>query len=100
MAGSNGIGSLQHLLGTLDVEQTQRTGTSKAVAGIIPQGGATVQDQAKVSAAGGLVAQATTGSDVRADRVAELQKAIASGTYHVSAQDVAGKIVDGLLAGR
>lgn len=52
-------------------------------------------DQATLSVAGGLVAQA--GSDVRLDKVQALQQTIAAGTYRVSASDVASKIVDSLL---
>ena len=57
-------------------------------------------DIARLSTTGGSVAQAVTGSDVRADKVAALQQAIASGTYNVSAADVADKLISNLLGGR
>ncbi len=37
---------------------------------------------------------------VRAAKVAEVRAALAAGTYHVSAQAVAGKLLDAMLAGR
>ncbi|HEV2647574.1 MAG TPA: flagellar biosynthesis anti-sigma factor FlgM [Acidobacteriaceae bacterium] len=54
-------------------------------------------DSAKVSLAGAMLSQATSGSDVRFERVAALQQSIAAGTYNVSASDVASKLVDALL---
>ena len=64
-----------------------------------PLSGGTV-DGARLSAAGAQVAQATAGSDVRADKVAALQAAIAGGTYKVSASDVADKLLGSLLGER
>ncbi len=57
-------------------------------------------DAARLSAVSSAVAQATTGSDVRADKVAALQAAIAAGTYKVSAADVAEKVIGSLLGQR
>lgn len=57
-------------------------------------------DSAQVSAAGGLVVQASTGSDVRTAKVAALQAAIAGGTYNVSAGDVADKLIENLLGSK
>jgi negative regulator of flagellin synthesis FlgM len=54
-------------------------------------------DSAKVSLAGAMLSQATSGSDVRFERVAALQQSIAAGTYSVSASDVASRLVDTLL---
>jgi len=44
-----------------------------------------------------VVAQALTGSDVRADKVAALQQSIAAGTYNVPSSDVAGKVLSAML---
>ncbi len=55
-------------------------------------------DKTSFSAAGGLIAQVTGGNDVRLDKVAALQAAIANKTYNVPAAEVAGKMIDSLLA--
>jgi negative regulator of flagellin synthesis FlgM len=54
-------------------------------------------DQANVSLAGGLMAQALQSPDVRSDKVAALQASIANGSYNVSSADVADKMIDSLL---
>jgi hypothetical protein len=40
-----------------------------------------------------LIARATMGSDIRFDKVAALQQAIAAGTYSVAAADVADRLM-------
>ena len=52
-------------------------------------------DTASISAAA--VAAASGVSDVRIDKVAAIQQALASGSYAVSASEVAGKLIDHLL---
>jgi len=54
-------------------------------------------DQATLSTTASVVAQALTGSDVRADKVAALQQSIAAGTYNVPSSDVAGKVLSAML---
>jgi negative regulator of flagellin synthesis FlgM len=54
-------------------------------------------DSAKVSLAGAMLSQATTGSDVRFDKVAALRQSIEAGTYNIPAASVAGKVFDTLL---
>jgi flagellar biosynthesis anti-sigma factor FlgM len=44
-----------------------------------------------------LIAHALEGSDTRAEKVAALQQAIASGSYSVSSADVASKMIQSLL---
>ena len=47
-----------------------------------------------------LLASASSGaSDVRSEKVAAVQQALAGGSYAVSASDVAGKLIDHLLQG-
>jgi negative regulator of flagellin synthesis FlgM len=53
-------------------------------------------DQTTLSATAGFVAHALEGSDVRTEKVASLQQAIATGSYSVSSSDVAGKIIQSL----
>lgn len=55
-------------------------------------------DQASLSAASTLLVQALRTPDVRTDKVAALQSAIAAGTYNVSSADVANKLVETLLS--
>ena len=55
-------------------------------------------DSATLSSAGSEV-QLTAGEDgVRMDKVSGVQAALAAGTYNVSSQAVAGKMVDAMLA--
>jgi negative regulator of flagellin synthesis FlgM len=54
-------------------------------------------DTAKVSLAGTMISQATRGSDVRFDKVAALQQAIAVGSYNVSSASLADKLIGALL---
>jgi negative regulator of flagellin synthesis FlgM len=52
-------------------------------------------DTASISAAA--VAAASGVTEVRTDKVAAIQQALASGSYAVSPSDVAGKLIDHLL---
>jgi negative regulator of flagellin synthesis FlgM len=54
-------------------------------------------DRATLSSAGSEVAQAATDSDVRMDKVAAVQAALAAGTFNVPASAVAEKVVDAML---
>lgn len=51
-------------------------------------------DSEQVSLAGMLISQASTGSDVRFEKVAALRRRIEAGTYDVDAEDVAEKLMD------
>jgi len=57
-------------------------------------------DRATFSSAGSEVSQTATDSGVRMDKVAEIQAALASGSYNVSAGAVASKVVDSMLGGK
>lgn len=64
----------------------------------VPNGGKT--DHAELSSSGLAAAQSvqqSQSSDVRMDKVDSVRAAISNGTFQVSAQDVAGKIIQNLL---
>jgi len=54
-------------------------------------------DRTVVSSTGGAMLQAMGTSDVRAEKVASLQAAIANGSYSVSSADIAGKLIGSML---
>lgn len=56
--------------------------------------GEIADDETQVSLAGRLISQASTGSDVRFEKVAALRRRIEAGTYEVAAEDVAEKLMD------
>jgi negative regulator of flagellin synthesis FlgM len=55
-------------------------------------------DLATLSSAANEVSQTAGGDNVRLDKVAQIQAALASGTYFVPASAVASKVVDSMLA--
>jgi negative regulator of flagellin synthesis FlgM len=100
---TNGIGNSQNPFAAetnaaSGPAQAERT-ASVSVANAATAGAtlSTAVDHAKLSGFGGALAQALTQSDVRMEKVTGLQQAIASGTYNVSASDVAEKIISSLL---
>lgn len=99
MTGLDGINSLQQALGSLGVKENRATDAASAqTAGAAASTrAAQATDQASVSSAGGLAAQLSAGPEVRTEKVAQLQAAIASGTYNVPASAVADKLVAHLL---
>ena len=54
-------------------------------------------DRATLSSAGNEVSQAVSGEDVRTDKIAAVQAALAAGSYDVPASAVASKLVDAML---
>ena len=52
-----------------------------------------MQDRTEVSTAASLAHRAMSVPDVRMDKVAAVQQALANGTYQVSPTDVADKII-------
>lgn len=56
-------------------------------------------DRATLSSAGSEVAQTAADSDVRPEKVASVQAALAAGSYDVPASAVASKMVDAMLGG-
>ena len=90
-----GLDGLKSLLGvspaaTPSPQQSRSSSTSSALG----------SDRATFSSAGSEVSQTATDSGVRMDKVAEIQAALASGSYNVSAGAVASKVVDSMLGGK
>jgi len=56
-----------------------------------------VTDEAHVSPAASIIVQSVSEAGVNTDKVAAVQAALASGTYHVSSSQVAGKLIDHML---
>jgi negative regulator of flagellin synthesis FlgM len=74
---------------------TQSTAADQASAGApVTSSGA---DQTHLSAAANIVSQSLGQTDVRTEKVASVQAAIASGSYHVDTSQVAGKLIDHML---
>jgi negative regulator of flagellin synthesis FlgM len=102
MSYASGIGGLQQAINSIatpetkPVEQVSGSDGVTSEAGVSAAGGSGV-DQATLSSAGGLVAQALEGSDVRSAKVESLQQAIGAGSYNVPSTDVADKIMQSLL---
>jgi negative regulator of flagellin synthesis FlgM len=101
MSYANGVGALQQMLSSITPATTQATESTNASdqrgVRVASPSSANHTDQTSLSSVGGMIAHALEGSDVRSDKVAALQQAIASGTYHVSSSDVADKVVQSLL---
>lgn len=96
MSETTGVGNLGSLVSSLGLERTSGTArATKADAGVETK--SVRGDQATLSSAAGALAQAANTDDVRSEKVAELQKAIASGSYHVSSTVVADKLIDSML---
>lgn len=107
MSFQNGIGNLQQLFTPLDaanaasVAAANRTGqVQQGAQSVAPPVAAKADndvDQASLSSIGGLAAQALQAPDVRQEKIAPLQAAIAAGTYNVSSAAVADKMIGSLL---
>jgi len=54
-------------------------------------------DETTLSPAASLAAQTASDSDVRMDKVSQIRKALAEGSYQVPSSEVADKIIDQML---
>lgn len=103
MSYTNGVGTTQNPFtaestATSATAQPERTASISLANGSAgAASGVAAVDQAKLSGFGGALAQALTQSDVRMDKITALQQAIVSGSYNVSASDVADKLIASLL---
>jgi negative regulator of flagellin synthesis FlgM len=92
----NSLDGLKSLLGVTQ----PATSATQSKPSSAPGPSALTSDSATFSSAGSQVALTATDSDVRPDKVASIQAALASGTYNVPASAVASKMVDSMLGGK
>ena len=88
----NNLQGLQQLFSSQEVPQT--TGKAGASQAAEMKGSA---DQATLSSAASAASAVAPDSDVRMEKVAAIQQAVANGTYSVPASEVAGKMIDQML---
>jgi len=95
---SNGIGTSQQTVtaGTSSVAAVESPLQTRAASEIASNTPAQLDVHSSLSSAAGLVSQALEGSDVRSEKVAALQQAIAGGSYNVSSSDVADKVIQSI----
>jgi flagellar biosynthesis anti-sigma factor FlgM len=91
----NSLDGLRSLLGVNPTSQSAPQPKGSAAA----TGSAFDSDKATLSNAANEVSQALTDDGVRPEKVAEIQSALAAGTYDVPASAVASKLVDAMLSG-
>jgi negative regulator of flagellin synthesis FlgM len=88
--------SLQRVSGEASVARNER---AAEVAGSTSNPAASA-DEAHLSSAAKMATQTRSLPDVRAEKVAGVQAALAAGTYNVSSSEVAGKLIDHMLGNR
>lgn len=93
---NDGLHGLPEALG---VSQTSRVSPAqqKSQVDISSPASGVHQDHTEVSTAATLAHRAMSLPDVRMDKVAAVQQALANGTYQVDPADVAGKIVNRMM---
>jgi negative regulator of flagellin synthesis FlgM len=101
MSYANSIGNTQQAISSISTPVATPTKQATAPSGeanesAVSNSNVQHADQTTLSATAGLVAQALGGSDVRFEKVASLQQAIAAGSYGVSSSEVADKIIQSL----
>lgn len=89
----NSLDGLKSLLGVPSTAPAPAQGKSSTG----PANSALGSDLATFSSAGNEVSLTASESEVRTDKVAAIQSALASGTYNVSPSAVASKLVDSML---
>jgi negative regulator of flagellin synthesis FlgM len=101
MSYADGIGGLPQPLSSIapaatPSQQVSTTGIEETKGSEATLSQAAQTDHADLSTVGGLIGKALEVSDTRSAKVAALQQAIASGSYHVSSSDIADKLIDTL----
>jgi len=91
--------SLDGLKSLLGVSPAATPPQTRTTTGTPAGSSALTSDRATLSGAGSEVASTAADSDVRPEKVAGVQAALAAGTYNVPASAVASKMVDAMLGG-
>lgn len=91
----SGLDGLRSLLG---VPQPGTSSSSPVRNGAPAGSSAAGADRATLSQAASQASQAFSSEDVRMDKVASIQAALAAGSYSVPASAVASRVVDNMLA--
>ena len=89
---NNDLQGLQSVLGSPEVAKAQGGKGAGAAAG-----SGDASDQATLSTAASAAAMAGPESDVRMEKVGQIQQALAAGSYHVPALAVADKMISQML---
>lgn len=95
MAASSSLDGLMSILGA--AQTTRAVSSAKSSSGQNDSG--IGSDETTLSSAGNAVLMSATDTDVRVSKVANIQAAVSSGTYTVSAPIVASKVVESMLDG-
>lgn len=89
----NGIENLSQIFSTQPAASAPAAKTSNPA----PSGNLG-EDKAQLSVVATQASQSTASDEVRLDKVASIQSALQSGTYQVSASDVAKKVITSMLS--
>lgn len=89
---NNNLQGLQQLFSSQEVTPAANGRSANAAGAMQAEG-----DKATLSSAASLAAQSASDPDVRMEKVAQVQQALASRTYNVPASEVAGKMIDQML---
>jgi negative regulator of flagellin synthesis FlgM len=89
----NNLQGMQQLLSSQEVTKAENGRPGGAAQAKTESG----TDQATLSSAASVAAQTSPDADVRMEKVAQVQQALAQGTYSVPSSEVAGKMIDQML---
>jgi negative regulator of flagellin synthesis FlgM len=91
---SNDLQGMQQLFST---QESSRVDSGKTQSSTAHDAGPAQTDEATLSPAASLAARTASDSDVRMEKVNQVQQALAAGTYNVPASEVAGKMIERML---
>jgi len=86
----NGLNSLQELTKVAPTVTQAQSGATQAKK-------ESLSDRATLSSTASAMAQSAANGDVRTEKTAEIQAALAAGSYHVEPAEVAVKVVDSMI---